>query len=246
MGMSEGVDINGRSSIGWTGLAMATYNNHIDIVQALLSHRDIQIDDANLQYGCDNNSVDSVKLFLAHPSCTKDIVNMVDMMGMTAERVAENRGNHDCARLVREYLEKVDKPEEVDAVQRVVKMIKSGNIEDEGPTRLEDMTLTKVAESIEKINADEPILEAANNIIKDQHNEELVKLEVEHNNKLKSLVESHKRKVNTIVDKHTMENNKYKKLRAEKQERKESLHSQLQGLISPPGQPARPPPTPPS
>merc|ERR1712129_663482 len=53
-------------------------------------------------------------------------------------------------------------------------------------------------------------------------------------------------KVDSIIDKHTTENNKHMKLRAEKQERKESLHSRLQALLGPPGQPAKPPPPPPS
>merc|ERR1712086_338362 len=106
------------------------------------------------------------------------------------------------------------------------------------------MTLTEVAKSIEKINADHSIIEAANSKVKDEHNKELAKLETEHSNKLKSLVESHKRKVDSIVDKHAVENNKYKKLRTETEERKESLLSQLQALLSPPGQPAKPPPPP--
>ena len=133
--MSEGVDINGWNISCWTGLDMAMCNNNTDIVQALLSHSDIQIDNTNgtnhtaLHYACDKNSVDSVRLFLAHPSCTKDIVNMGIVYmgrwhGMTAEMMANHRGNHDCAKLVREYLEKADKPEEVDDVQRVVKRIK--------------------------------------------------------------------------------------------------------------------------
>jgi len=140
------------------------------------------------------------------------------------------------------YQEMADKPKEVNDI--II------NITDEGPTRLENMTLTEVAQSIEKINADEPIIEAANNKKKDEHNEELAKLEVEQKIKLESLVgslvESHKRKVDGIIDKHTTENNKYKKLRAEKQERKESFHSRLQALLGPPGQPAKPPPPPPS
>merc|ERR1712204_82640 len=125
-------------------------------------------------------------------------------------------------------------------------MVKSEETKGEGTTRLEDMTLTEVAKGIEKINADHPILEAADSKVKNEHNKELAKLEVEHKKQLKSLVESHKRKVDSIVDKHDVVNNKYKKLRAETEERKESLQSQLQALLSPPGQPAKPPPPPPS
>merc|ERR1712129_273548 len=157
-----------------------------------------------------------------------------------------SRGNHVCARLLREYLETENKSEEVDDVQKMVEMIKSGETTGDGPTRLHEMTLTEVAKGIEKINDVQPIIEAANSKVKDEHNKELAKLEAEHRNKLKSLVESHKRKVDSIVDKHANMNNKYKKLRAETEERKESLHIQLQALLSPPGQPAKPPPPPPS
>ena len=188
-------------------------------------------------------------LFLAQPACTRDIVTKVSSDGKTAEMMARHRFNHDCARLVREYLETENKPEEVDDVQRMVEMIKSGETTGEttgeGPTRLEEMTLTEVAKGIEKINADQPIIEAANSKVKDEHNKELAKLEVEHEKQLKSLVESNKRKVDSIVDKYAVVNNKYKKLRAETEERKESLQSRLQALLSPPGQPAKSPPPPP-
>merc|ERR1712129_532690 len=198
--------------------------------------------------GCLHNSVESVRLFLAHPSCTEKIVNMVsrsgDFAGQTAEMVARQRGNHDCAKLIREYLGTETKPEEVDDVQRMVEMIKSGEATGEGPTRLEEMTLTEVAKCIEKINADQPIIEAGNSKVKDEHNKELATLEIKHEKQLESLVESHKRKVDSIVDQYALVNNKYKKLRTETEERKESLQSQLQALLSPPGQPAKPPPHP--
>jgi len=245
---SEGVDINARDSTGNYGLHMAMFRNNMDIVKLLLSHGDIQIDITDsgastaLHNACSRNSVESVRLFLAHPSCTRDIVTMESKHGATAEMVARYRGFRDCARLVREYLEKENKPEEVDDVQRMVEMINT----DECPTRLEEMTLTEVAKGIEKINADQPIIEAANSKVKDEHDKELAKLEIEHGKQLKSLTENHKRKVHSIVDKHAVVNNKYKKLCAENEERKESLQSQLQALLSPPGQPAKPPPPPPS
>ena len=105
------------------------------------------------------NRMDIVRLLLAHTDIQIDIT---DSDGKTAEMVARQRGNHDCARLVREYLETENKPEEVDDVLRMVEMIKSGETTGEGPTRLEEMTLTEVAKGIEKINADQPIIEAAN------------------------------------------------------------------------------------
>merc|ERR1712129_416621 len=181
---------------------MAMEGNNMDIVRLLLAQSDIQlfhkvtdgmadgmsVGMSVLHYVCLHNSVESVRLFLAHPSCTEKIVNMVsrsgDFAGQTAEMVARQRGNHDCAKLIREYLGTENKPEEVDDVQRMVEMIKSGKATGEGTTRLEEMTLTEVAKGIEKINADQPIIEAANRKVKNEHNKELAKLEVEHKKQL--------------------------------------------------------------
>merc|ERR1712129_491938 len=114
--LSEGVDINARDSSGRTGLYRAMSNNKTDTVRLLLGHSDIQIDSTDsitdLHTACHNDSFESVRLFLAHPACTKDIVSKVSRVGTTAEMVAKIMGNHGCARLVREYLEKVDKPAE--------------------------------------------------------------------------------------------------------------------------------------
>jgi len=128
-------------------------------VKLLLAHSDVQIDIADsitgataLYAACRYNSVESVRLFLAHPACTRDIVTMVNSLGKTAEMEGKSIGSPDSARLVREYLQTEDKPEEVDDVQRMVEMIKSGETTGEGTSRLEDMTLTEVAKGIEKIN----------------------------------------------------------------------------------------------
>merc|ERR1712129_188034 len=168
--ISEGVDING--TYGLTGLQHAMVKNHSEIVKLLLAHIDIQLGVTNfegstaLHFACAHNNVACVRLFLAHRFCTKDIVKMVNRDGRTAYMMDQDQGaslvSFDCARLVREYLEKVDKPAEVDFIQRMVEMIKSGENADEGATRLDEMTLTEVAEGIEKINAHEPIIEAVN------------------------------------------------------------------------------------
>ena len=46
-----------------------------------------------------------VELFLRHPKCTSDIVTSRNRDDKTAEMYATERGNHECARLVREYLD---------------------------------------------------------------------------------------------------------------------------------------------
>ena len=106
---SEGADVNCRDIFGGTGLMGAMCNGNTEVVRVLLGCKNIKIDIKNrfgwtaLHYACHNNQVESVKLFLAHPTCNKAIVRMKDMNRMTAEMVATDEGNHDCARLVREF-----------------------------------------------------------------------------------------------------------------------------------------------
>merc|ERR1712130_815430 len=57
-----------------------------------------------LHIGCENNSVECVELFLRHPKCNRDIVTSRNSDGKTAEMIATQKGYHECARLVREYL----------------------------------------------------------------------------------------------------------------------------------------------
>merc|ERR1712013_737290 len=96
--INNGVDVNG-------------YNT--DIVTLLLSHPDIDLgktttDDKynGLHAGCQNNSVECVKLFLRHPKCNSDIVTSRDVDGNSAEIIANEEGNHECVRLVREFLDR--------------------------------------------------------------------------------------------------------------------------------------------
>jgi len=111
--ISAGVDINrGDRKYGVTGLMGAMSKSCTEIIEILLDHEDVKIDTTDtinrtaLHYACNLNNIKGVKLFLKHPSCTKDIVGMKDSVyGETAEMVAERQGN-ECARLVRDYLEK--------------------------------------------------------------------------------------------------------------------------------------------
>ena len=47
--------------------------------------------------------MDSVRIFLAHPACTRQLVTIQDEGGKTAEMLADMLGYQECARLVREY-----------------------------------------------------------------------------------------------------------------------------------------------
>merc|ERR1719210_2533598 len=104
---------------------------------------------------------------------------MKDRDGYTAEILANRWGYHECARLVREYLEN---NEDTD-----------GDRNEE--TRLENLTLTEVAERIEEMNANESLLKAK---MKDDQKEELKKLETEQ-----------KRKRDETLEKHEVENKSF-------------------------------------
>ena len=91
---------------------------------------------------CYNNRVEFVQLFLAHASCSKDIVRMENIAGATAEMEADIQGNHECARLVREYLENNDDED--------------GDRNKE--TKLDDLILTEIAKRIEEMNDNEDLI----------------------------------------------------------------------------------------
>jgi len=58
-----------------------------EVSRILLSCNNIKIDNKNkygetaLHYACQYNSIESVKLFLDHPTCNKDIVRIKDKGG---------------------------------------------------------------------------------------------------------------------------------------------------------------------
>jgi len=113
--ISEGVDINWRNENGATALMYAMWHGITEVVSILLGCADIKIDARNrcgetaLHWACWRNSVEGVQLFLTHPTCTQYIVRMKNKCGDTAEMMAENRGNRECVRLVREFDAKEDK-----------------------------------------------------------------------------------------------------------------------------------------
>jgi len=121
------VDINAvRNERGGTGLGMAMAFKHVAIVKLLLAveYVDLAVTDGDgwtaLHWACCRGSVESARLFLAHPQCTKDIVRMrTNDYGDTAEMIADmfeelpaieymmysRPGQSECAELVREYLD---------------------------------------------------------------------------------------------------------------------------------------------
>merc|ERR1711892_272262 len=118
----QGVNVNvnveeSKRRGGETGLHAAMSNNYVEVLSELLGHRDIDLTVGMfvcrvwmtpLHYGCWAGKQDAVKLFLKHPKCTIDIINMRTGPGgpefgeKTAEMIALENGHIDCARLVRE------------------------------------------------------------------------------------------------------------------------------------------------
>ena len=130
--ISDGVDINAQQG-GFTGLIMAMSVGNLEVVKILLGSKNIKIDLKNkngwtaLHFACLTNQVEGVKLFLAHPTCNKDIVRIGDEYGATAEMIADMRGNKECSKLVREFTAAVN--EDGRSVDDLVEFITGGETE---------------------------------------------------------------------------------------------------------------------
>jgi len=175
--ISEDVDINVVDRrYGNTGLMMAMRNDNTEVVRILLGCSNIKIDIKNrngntaLHYACLHHQVESVKLFLDHPDCNKEIVKMENDEGMTAEMMVDEEVNQECVRLVREYLEKNDG---------------STRVCDE-ECKIKNETSSEVAQRIEEIDPNKPLIRAK---LKDDLKKELIKLEAEYSRKRKSIFE---------------------------------------------------------
>jgi len=186
--ISEGVNINGAANkYGCSGLQVAMLLGRTEVVRMLLGCNEIRIDSKNgightaLYLACCTNKVECVQLFLAHNTCTKNIVRMVSEGngGMTAEMVANKKGSHECARLIREYLENDDD---------------TGSDRNE-EIKLEDLTFTEVAKMFEEVNANESLQKEK---MKNDQKKELEELETEY-----------KRRRNDTLEKHAAANKKF-------------------------------------
>ena len=104
--VSLGTDVNGENRYGETGLHIAMRHSYLPIVTYLLDSDNIKLGKCNsysetpLHYGCYKNSYASVKLFLAHPSCTVDIINKRDYAGDTAVMGAAMLGHTELVKLL--------------------------------------------------------------------------------------------------------------------------------------------------
>jgi len=115
--ISAGVDINGVvGEDDWSALMSAMGSDNTEAVKILLGCNDIKLDIKDstnactaLHIACLRNKVENVKIFLAHPSCSQDIVMMKTIDGMTAEGLAIVKGHKECARLIREFTAKDDR-----------------------------------------------------------------------------------------------------------------------------------------
>jgi len=108
----ERVDINDYSLAwnGFTGLMVAMYRNNVAVVRMLLASESVDMARTTgdgrtaLHWGCQKNSVESVRLFLAHPQCTQETVRMEFVERKDAKMVAYLADSEECRDLVMDYL----------------------------------------------------------------------------------------------------------------------------------------------
>jgi len=118
--MDEGVDINGGNYNGKTGLMGAMMMGSMEVVEILLARDDLILDTTDnsgktaLHYACIYNRVESLKLILEHPGCRRDLVVLKTISGNTAEVLADKKGNNECARLIREFVQDNEKTKSID------------------------------------------------------------------------------------------------------------------------------------
>merc|ERR1712179_462592 len=90
---AEGMNINDKNGDGITGLMVAMSEGNVKASTELLNCNNIKIDieddvgNTALHWACFFNRVESVKLFLGHPDCKKDIVRLENKMGLLMNRV---------------------------------------------------------------------------------------------------------------------------------------------------------------
>ena len=102
-------DVNIRDSAGRTALYDAMGMANTEAVNKILSRGDVRLDNIDfehrtvLHFACKENKEEYVKMILAHRKCTKDIVNMTNKWGKTAEEEAGSQGHYGCVRLIMEH-----------------------------------------------------------------------------------------------------------------------------------------------
>jgi len=174
--ISEGVNVKStkdRKKLLKFSLEAAEVGNTY-IVEILLRSNNIQIDltskkgNSLLYVACCCNRIELVKLILAHPDCTKDIVGIKNGRGVTAEMAAIKQRNSMCVQLIKEYLHSVDE--------------KNDNRHE--MTKPENLTLIEIARKVEDLNAIEVKM-------KDKCNKELNELENEYKRKRDDICEKY-------------------------------------------------------
>ena len=170
--ISKGVDINGVNKYGYTGLALAMSNGNTEIARILLGCSNIKIDIKNdgrtaLHEACYHNEAESVKLFLAHPACNKDIVTFEDIFGNKAEMIAGMLGYHECARLIREFITTVE--EDTRDVDDLVEFI-TGDTEKKKRRKKRKTPVQSTTQSKNSGVSDDSNYKVLNNGVKGYHN----------------------------------------------------------------------------
>ncbi|GFO13412.1 ankyrin [Plakobranchus ocellatus] len=96
-------DVNAKTSEGWTGLHLASYKGHVDIVTILLNYdANIDMQDKKgftaLMYACQEGHENTVKVLLKHKA--RDDIIALDWVGSTAHLCAASNCNWEVCKLL--------------------------------------------------------------------------------------------------------------------------------------------------
>jgi len=169
------VDINGRGRDGEPPLYQAMrYGNH-QVVEILLARTELELAMTDTLYqwtglhaACYRGNALCVQLFLASQQCTKHMVRLEDRNGKTAEMLARQARNHECARLVSDYLATPDTGKSTVKVHPHRIHLEPGTL-----------TVLQLSEAIEKIKEDELTLKEETSACIARLEEELRQYKVE-------------------------------------------------------------------
>ena len=114
--LGRGGSVNVKNIAGWTPLCAAVVSTRDAVLELILTSKDARIGFSNhsgltaVHLACRYNYTKTLQKLLAHRSCNKQVVNMVDEVGRTAKMMAKSKGFQECVNIVKEYLDKEEAP----------------------------------------------------------------------------------------------------------------------------------------
>jgi len=213
-------------------LMWATLYNRTETVKLLLSKPDVDLslqnywgETAITEASC-YNSVDCLKLLLLHPKCTKEIVEMKNNDGQTAEMIAKSKGHQECEQLLKSFktpINSIIEKHQINTQNKSFSVLM--NSKPASDLSLEEMfsevkSLTSVQqekESIirkhkEKEKKEVEEFDQKLQMIEVEHEKELQKIDTEHEKESRKMDAEHEKELQRIEKKH-----KEQKARHEKQ-----------------------------